>query len=82
MDKFGIFKLLGSFLDAYKNQNQKPQENIDENQNPLLKILSSKPNSAPPQKTAYTAMPLQQNMLFTMHSHDEFVKRVNKNLKQ
>ena len=82
MDKFGIFNLLGSFLDAYKNQAQERPENTGENQNPLLKMLTNQNKTPSPQKPVPTMVPLQQNMLSTMHSHDEFVKRVNKNLKK
>ena len=82
MDKFGIFNLLGSFLDAYKKQAQNPQENLTKSPNPLSNIFSSLPSPKPTENNpSPPPTPLQQSMVATMRSHDEFVKRVNKNLK-
>ena len=81
MDKFGIFKLLNSFLDAY----QKPadKENVSNDKPPtdnsVLSAFSNllKPTPAPQkQSKPLSQSPLQQNMVATMISHDEFVKRV------
>ena len=92
MDKFGIFKLLNSFLNLYE-QNKSSSGNSSEN-NVLSNLLSSlapqnnleKPNNFKPvEKMSSTATntstkkslpPLQNSMLATMTSHDEFVKRV------
>ena len=91
MDKFGIFKLLNSFFNFYGQKPPENQtENSDNGTqsssvfSELLKSFSN--NSAtntsnpaptkPEQKTPPAFMPLQANMLKTMTSHDEFIKRV------
>ncbi len=80
MDKFGIFKLLNSFLDFYgKNSNQgssplsslfkgfsSPKERENVQSAPQNDLKQKKENA-----------PLQQQMLSTMRSHDNFVKRVS-----
>ena len=85
MDKFGIFKLLNSFFDFYN-------KNSDKTSSPLSSLFKSatvpteKENSPPrsenksPNRTANA--PLQQQMLSTMRSHDEVVKRVNSSIKK
>ncbi len=89
MDKFGIFNLLNSFfpLNSQKNQSSpidagasslasnlfsslgknlfKPSSNNNQSASPLNKS----PEQAVP-------LPLQKNMLTTINSHDEIVKRV------
>ena len=88
MDKFGIFKLLNSFfnLNTQKNpdtQSESASKSLDTN-DLLTKLLSginnnqnntapTPPNPKPQQKPS---PPLQSDMLRTMHSHDEFIKRV------
>ncbi len=75
MDKFGIFKLLSSLFDFY-------------NKNPSA-FSTKKDDSIPPQPSAEVKaspqkegilkdefLPLQQNMLSTMKTHDDFVRRV------
>ncbi len=83
MDKFGIFKLINSFFSFYSNV-QKENSNNDKkgNLDPLTNILSSleAKNDAPKDKTP-TPVPLQAQMLSTMRSHDDFVKRVKNNNK-
>ena len=80
MDKFGIFKLLGSFLESYKALGENSNADLQKKDNPLSKILSSftqKPNPAPtPTPAQAVPLPLQSGMINTMKSHDEFVKRV------
>lgn len=98
MDKFGIFKLLNSFLSFY-GQKSAPQQNSPEPEkndgnnilNTLLKSLNgnanakvepqnnaSLPSSAKPPSpaTLHTQSPLQADMLKTMVSHEEFIRRV------
>ena len=89
MDKFGIFKLLNSFLGNSsntqgENMSQK-DDNNEKNNNGLMDVLSAlspalntnkkeNPNTlAPP---PHTSIPLQAGMLNTIKSHDDFVKRV------
>ncbi len=99
MDKFGIFKLLNSFLNFYgqskgNDSQQKSNENI--NFSDLLKGLNLGNSATNPtangkdnggqqnanQKPAVNstrernAPPLQSSMLYTLNSHDQFVKRV------
>ncbi|MBQ8427325.1 MAG: hypothetical protein IJX16_06180 [Clostridia bacterium] len=91
MDKFGIFKLLNSFFNLYgqKPPEEKANSSTDSGQSSsvfsdLLKSLSSK---APANNTDKNStknsdgvkssfMPLQADMIKTMNSHDEFIKRV------
>ena len=93
MDKFGIFKLLNSFLtflgqkqsdstqnSAWQNDKQTSNSNTSDVVSNLIKSLSN--NSQPQQqptsetKNVKTIAPLQVNMLKTMNSHDEFIRRV------
>lgn len=83
MDKFGIFKLLNSFFSFYSNA-QKENSNSDKKEEltPLTNILSSlEKKNSPPIEKPVTPAPLQAQMLSTMRSHDEFVKRVKNNKK-
>ncbi len=77
MDKFGIFKLLNSFLGSGKDQNSFSSTNGSDFLTSALNniIPNQQPNNNPPTPIK-TEKPLQSNMLFTMRSHDEFVKRV------
>ena len=90
MDKFGIFKLLNSFLG--QNDNSSPQSSAENSSfnNGITDLLSSflkggikensssNPETTTPKKTTpdRTFAPLQSSMLSTMNSHDEFIKRV------
>jgi hypothetical protein len=90
MDKFGIFNLLGSLLN--QNSTPSPQNNGDNSnqKNDFLSSLSSlfsnkSPNNSSQnleqkkeEKQPFTQPPLQSKMIYTMTSHDEFVKRVMK----
>ncbi len=95
MDKFGIFKLLNSFLNLSSPQNGQPNDGVDANSSTNSDLISSllsslnsdvKPNSNPKrqptnahngEQVAKPAnKPLQRQMLLTINSHDEFVKRV------
>ena len=76
MDKFGIFKLLNSFFDYYKENKKDLPENI----NAIFNGLTGKPEEKPVDKNTKAPeikpMPLQHKMLSTIKSHDELVKRV------
>ncbi len=90
MDKFGIFKLLNSFLNfnAQKETSSQPDTfNKNSDTTDLFsKLLSSlnkndgeknAPIKEPADKsTKKSSPPLQTNMLKTMTSHEEFIKRV------
>ena len=91
MDKFGIFKLLNSFFNFYGQKPPENQtENSDNGGQSffavsnLLKSLNNNSGTnnfnpsptKPEQKSPPAFMPLQANMLKTMSSHDEFIKRV------
>ena len=89
MDKFGIFKLLNSFLSA--NGTETPigdtaKSGADNIINTLLNSLKTSGASTSSQNSAdksvaknptpQTIKPLQQSMLSTMNSHEQFIKRV------
>ncbi len=90
MNKFGIFNLLNSFfpLNAQKNQSSPINDNAQDIASGIIsslgKTLFSGNNSQNENKNSATnqspnnsvPMPLQKNMLLTINSHDEFVKRV------
>ena len=88
MDKFGIFKLLNSFLTASNKQNDQENGQTSNSSADFINAISSvlqsnsgnatKSNPTPdlgnlPEKIS---PPLQSSMLYTMRSHDAFVKRV------
>ena len=90
MDKFGIFKLLNSFLTfCQQNKGDFTQNSVQNkekfNFSNLVSSLTKKgekeskeelsPTPSKPPLTTQTA-PLQQSMLSTMTSHEQFVKRV------
>ena len=96
MDKFGIFKLLSSFL-TQNGQNSNSENNnssaSSSEENPLSTLLNSltKTIASPPQNTQSqtptpeirkTFVPLQSEMLSTMNSHDLFIKRVKEKSKE
>lgn len=95
MNKFGIFNLINSFYDLYKNSS--PAEREEKNSAPekpdalgvvssLLKNLAPQPSSqktehdSKPSKTK--SAPLQLGMISAMRSHDDFVKKVNAKQKE
>ena len=91
MDKFGIFNLLNSFFSLNPQNNE--QSSTSNNGVGLASSLissigknflqqSTSPNKTEPKAVEESPkqnvpLPLQQNMLLTINSHDEFVKRVN-----
>ena len=89
MDKFGFFNLLNSYFslntqNSQKNdrQNTPPADilgnlfsNLSNQNQPDLSSLP-KANATSPTEKSTPQAPLQQNMLFTMANHDDFVKRV------
>ena len=72
MDKFGIFNLLSSFL----GQSVKSNDSTDNGSYLAPPTFNDKNENASAEKRA-TLPPLQNSMLNTMRSHDEFVKRVH-----
>ncbi len=74
MDKFGIFKLLNSFYDYYK-QNTENQSTETQNTPEEKEIAKPTPSISP-------SKPLQTSMLKTISSHDEIVHRVINNIKK
>lgn len=92
MDKFGIFNILNSFFNKKEQTNEQPTLTSNQNNgeqtdflSSLLNSLSAKPQaqqniSKPQQKVVSPPqMPLQAQMLNTMRSHDDFIKRVQEN---
>ncbi|MCQ2386956.1 MAG: hypothetical protein MJ066_00725 [Clostridia bacterium] len=75
MDKFGILGLLSSILKS------KTEENSNKNDD-ILNLSDNKKQSELPEKPIAKPMPLQNYMLSTINSHDEFVKRVMLNNKK
>ena len=89
MDKFGIFKFISSLLEFYKNNPPENKENstLSNGENFLSSLLKpkneetskeSQPKTIKPQQKqpGLSFLPLQEGMLKTMTSHDDFVKRV------
>lgn len=84
MDKFGIFSVLNSFFNFYeKNKGDfeqfKSGKTASEKENSSQTSTTSPPNanaSKTNEKVITANAPLQQGMIKTMCSHDEFVKRV------
>lgn len=69
MDKFGVFKLLNSFLDFYKsnpNAFKKPEANISNPESPAKQEVKEVKNFAP----------LREQMLATSKNHELIVRRV------
>lgn len=94
MDKFGIFKILSSLLQAASNSNsetntanEKSPDNLSEIFNLLKgkteanKDTKSEVDAEEKTKKEEIASPLKTRLLSTASSHDEFVKRVKKNNK-
>ena len=89
MDKFGIFNLLNSFLNFNSNKTTQSQndsivngQSLTQGLSNLFSSLNATPNAQngqkpqPNEQEKPTVIPLQNAMLSTMSSHDEFVKRV------
>lgn len=90
MDKFGIFKLITSLFDFYKQNKTENDSDSDINskessfetpkkQNEQT-IPNSKKETSPNDSRKlpnYAAVPLKSQMIKTITSHDELVKRVN-----
>ena len=67
MDKFGVFNLLSSLLTKTQQENTTTPNNF------------STPNQEKSEQVSprfSTPLPLQADMIKTMTSHDEFIKRV------
>ncbi|MBQ7339394.1 MAG: hypothetical protein IJW43_00895 [Clostridia bacterium] len=86
MDKFGIFKLLNSFFDFYK-QNSAKEEGSSSSSFPTDFSLGDlgKAFSSPPQKSQdkekkqkSETPPLQSEMLLTIRNHEKIERRVKK----
>lgn len=85
MDKFGIFKLLNSFLDFYgknSSENSSPLSSLFKGFSPPKERENVPPAPQNDLKQKKENAPLQQQMLSTMRSHDEVVKRVNASIKK
>ena len=82
MDKFGIFKLLNSFLSKNSQGETKEtasSDNIADTIGSIFSSLSSAKNNAqttPKETPAPKNPPLQFSMLSTLNNHDAFIKRV------
>ena len=82
MDKFGIFKLLNSFLSKNSQGETKDTSSSDGFNDAignLFSSLSTNKTNAPTelkQPPATKAPPLQSSMLSTLNNHDAFIKRV------
>ena len=87
LDKLSILKLIGNFLSNNALNSKQTPTNTSENTNTNtpLSVLENliKPNSDTPIKEQVelksAPQPLQKELLSAMTSHDEFLKRVNKN---
>lgn len=90
MDKFGIFNLLNSFFPLNSQSGEQSDANKSNSGlastlisslgknlfQPKEVPLNSEQNSIKVGPAQSTPMPLQKNMILTINSHDEFVKRV------
>ena len=75
MDKFGVFNLVNSLFQLYKNSQYSPQSD----ENPLFSVLKNLSSNEKPKKEENKPVvkaPLQSQMLNTARTHDEHVKRV------
>ncbi len=66
MDKFGIFNLLGTALGSFNKKEETAEQKPDD-------VTLEKKATPPP---VLNKTPLQAQMLHTMLSHDQFIKRV------
>lgn len=72
MDKFGIFNLLSSLFNGNNtNSDNKIQEDLVDN-----KAIFDNGAETKSAKKRANLPPLQNSMLLTMKTHDEFIKRV------
>ena len=84
MDKFGIFNLIGSLQDFYKTHGKNffgTSESQNATESPP-KSNQETPTKSTPANTTNTTLPpkpLQQSMLNTINSHDQFIRRVKTN---
>ncbi len=78
MDKFGIFKLLSTLSNASSASNGE-KLTLQDVLNSLPKQTENNPTDAENTKSVKKNTPISSPLLDTMKSHDEFVKRVNKN---
>ena len=82
MDKFGIFKLLNSFLSKNSQSETKDtssSDNIADTIGSIFSSLSSQQNNVQTTQKETPALknpPLQSSMLSTLNNHDAFIKRV------
>ena len=82
MDNYGIFKLLSRFYDYYKKNGDKfSPDNLSAPATDKTRTDGVKPADADRETTGdKTGMPpLNKNMVLTMKTHDEIVKRVLNN---
>ncbi len=84
MNKFGIFNLLNSFLQPTSQKNSSPSENPLTSPDFLNNLFSSFNKPKEQQKESEVniksvPLPLQKDMLSTISSHDQIVKRVLQN---
>ncbi len=74
MDKFGIFNLINSFFNFYeKNKSGADEKNVEETPSLFSNVSAPAPQT---EKKKKPAPPLQSTMLYTMNSHDQFIRRV------
>lgn len=89
MDKFGIFKLLNSFFDFYKQNSAKVDDSLSEKSSPsqdnfslenLGKVFSSptRQKEEPTKNKEKVSRPLQNEMLKTISNHEQIERRVRK----
>lgn len=79
MDKFGIFNLLKGLLSQGNSQNSNNTDGILDG---ILNSVSQPKEETPKEEQKKQSFPpLQSQMLNVMKSHDDFIKRVNKNSK-
>ena len=90
MDKFGIFNLLNSFFPLANQKNESTSNNNNFSSELLSGLLSSFKkdsslniaNQTKKEKSLNNAPhPLQEQMLSTINSHDQIVKRVKQSQK-
>ena len=90
MDKFGIFKLLGSFMDYYAKNKSPSSVNGEKSANPetkglnalgdvLTSLFKKNKNAADARFTAKdTPAPLKNSMLDAIKRHDAIVNRIKR----
>ena len=85
MDKFGVFRLLNSFLDFYKNNQPQNDNGVKSGIFDLFSTLSGKNftdktanGKSQDGKTQIARPPIVNPMLKIMQDHDAAVKRIKK----